>query len=179
MLDTSIQVPSELFALAESSHFEGKAELPVLSVGPDDYTFDAPLDWSVDVTNTGSAFLVSGTVTGLGVCSCSRCLDDVAFQFDGEIEGYFLTEGSDTAADDDEIGEDEFEVLPDDHVIDLMPLICAALIVDAPDQPLCKDDCKGLCAQCGANLNEGDCGCAEPVDPLNPFSVLAGLSFDE
>ena len=142
MLDTSIQVPSELFALAESSHFEGKAELPVLSVGPDDYTFEAPLDWSVDVTNTGSAFLVSGTVTGLGVCSCSRCLDDVTFQFDGEIEGYFLTEGSDAAADDDEIGEDEFEVLPDDHVIDhIIPHRGDPILFwDRSNwQPLCKD----------------------------------------
>ena len=76
-------------------------------------------------------------------------------------------------------------MLPADHIIDLEPLIRAALMVDAPQQPLCRDDCEGLCPTCGANLNEGDCGCGrdgalEEFDrKANPFSVLAGYSFDD
>ena len=181
MNDTTIKIPSELFALAESSHYEGSTELPLLSAGPDDYTFSEPVKWYVDITNTGSALLVSGRAEGQGTCACSRCLEDVSFDFEGDIEGYFLIHaGSQDEFDDgeDEFGEDEFDVLPDDHIIDILPLIKAAFIVDAPDQPLCKDDCAGLCPQCGANLNEGDCGCDEALDPTNPFSVLAGLKFD-
>ena len=101
--------------------------------------------------------------------------------FSGDIEGYFLIDADyqqEFDDDEDDLGEDEFDVLPDDHVIDILPLIKAALIVDAPDQPLCKDDCAGLCPQCGANLNEGDCGCDDPIDPTNPVAVLAGLKFD-
>ena len=45
--------------------------------------------------------------------------------------------------------------------------------------PLCRDDCQGLCTACGANLNEGPCGCepaaADDVDAANPFAVLKGL----
>ena len=180
MVETAIKIPSELFALAESSHFDGMVEIPVLEAGPDDSAFAEPLVWSVDVTNTGSALLVEGTVTGTGICGCSRCLEDVVHEFSGDIEGYFLIEGAGSADedDDDDLGEDEFDVLPDDNIIDLVPLIKAALIIDAPEQPLCKEDCAGLCPQCGSNLNEGPCGCDEPIDPLNPFSVLAGLSFD-
>lgn len=187
MARATIKIPAELFALAESSRFQGELDLPVLSVGPDDYAFDKPLSWFVDVTNTGSALLVAGTVTGEGTCACSRCLEDVAYSFSGAIEGYFLIEGDygEAAADfDDDLGEDEFDVLPADHQIDLVPLIEAALIVDAPGMPLCQEDCAGLCSICGANLNDGPCGCGPDKDledfdrEANPFSALANFKFE-
>ena len=185
MADTIIKLPAELFALAESSHFEGSYDLAKLAIGPDDYVFRQPLEWSVDVTNTGSAFLVSGTVTGTGSCACSRCLEEVSRDFDGNVEGYFLYGvDSDDAGLDEDIGDDEFDVLPDDHMLDLAPLLCAALRVDAPEMPLCREDCAGLCPQCGANLNDGPCGCGDD-DGLaafdreaNPFSVLAEFKFE-
>ena len=186
MRDTVIKVPAELFALAESSRFEGLYGLSSLQVGPDDYRFSAPLVWTVDVTNTGSALLVEGVVTGTGTCACSRCLEDVVYDFNGKIEGFFVINGDATSADDDDrdLCEDEFDFLPEDHLLDLAPNIEAALIVDAPDMPLCREDCAGLCAICGANLNEGPCDCGEDPDiaafnqEANPFSVLADYKFD-
>ena len=59
---TRIPIPSELFAPAESSHFEGTYAVPVVKAGPDLYDFAEPLAWQVDVTNTGDALLVTGTV---------------------------------------------------------------------------------------------------------------------
>ncbi len=189
MADSFIKIPAELFALAESSHFEGVLDLPVLEVGPDDLRFDEPIQWSVDVTNTGAALLVAGTATGSAVCACSRCLEDVVYDLEGDIEGYFLMGEQDAPGyddeDDDAPGEDEFDVLPDDHIIDMEPLIKAALMVDAPAQPLCRDDCAGLCPSCGANLNEGDCGCGgdEAVEDFNrqsnPFAALADFKFED
>ena len=183
----TIKIPSELFATAESSRFDGQLALPLLAVGPDDYRFENPVSWEVDVTNTGSALLVSGGVAGSGACPCSRCLEDVVHEFEGVIEGYFLI---DPHADPeiDEEGEDleegEFDILPDDHMVDLAPLIEAALFIDAPDMPLCRDDCAGLCPQCGANLNEGACGCGvdeeleEFARVANPFAALADYKFE-
>ena len=189
MDSATIQIPSELFAMAESAHFDGQVTLPELMVGPDDYRFDEPISWDVEITNTGSAFLIAGKAKGEGVCACARCLEDVAFPFEGDIEGYFLMEGADADnyddEDDDAPGDDEFDVLPADHVIDLMPLIRAALMVDAPQQPLCNDDCLGLCQNCGANLNEGPCSCGgdsslKDFDAAsNPFAALAGFKFEE
>ena len=187
MGETTIKIPAELFALAESSRFEGEYDLRTLAIGPDDYEFAHPLSWSVEVTNTGAALLVSGRVTGEGTCACSRCLEDVPYDFEGQVEGYFLI-GEDASGfgedSDDAPGEDEFDVLPENHVLDLAQLLDAALIVDAPDMPLCREDCAGLCPACGANLNEGDCGCggdealAEFDREANPFSVLADFKFD-
>lgn len=181
MMDSiRIQIPDELFAPAESSHFEGEYKLEVLKAGPDLYTFEAPLAWEVDITNTGDALLVSGTVEGDARTSCARCLGAADVSLFGEVEGYFLITGGDAPED---MEDDEFDVLPEDETIDLVPLLNAALLVDVPLVPLCTEDCKGLCLTCGADLNKGDCACSEDpyadVDPLNPFAALKGLTFDE
>ena len=180
--DLRIALPAELFALAESSHFEGHADIPLIEAGPDDLRFDTPIEFAVDVTNTGEAMLVEGHAAGVATVACARCLEDVRYELDGQIDGYFLLEEPDYDEEDDSF---EFDVLPSDHIIDLEPLICAALIMDAPLVPLCREDCAGLCPTCGANLNEGPCGC-EPDEALaeferaaNPFSALAALKFDE
>lgn len=178
-----IQIPHELFAPAESSHFEGKIDVSELEVGPDTYTFAQPAAWKIDVTNTGDAFLVTGSVEGEAATSCARCLEDVVLSLNGEIEGYFLI-GEDTP-DPEDMDEDEFERLPEDETIDVTSLVVAALLLEVPLVPLCGEDCKGLCANCGANLNEGPCGCveAEP-DPdfelaKNPFAALKDYDFGE
>ena len=179
---TRIHIPSELFAPAESSHFEGTLSVPVMKAGPDLYDFAEPLAWQVDVTNTGDALLVTGTVEGEAKTSCARCVDEFSFSVTGEIEGYFLIDSEKEAPDD--MGDDEFDVLPEDDVIDLEPLIRAALLLEFPLVPLCDDDCLGLCPTCGANLNEGPCGCepaVEPDDdvPPSPFAVLKDFPFDQ
>lgn len=188
MDSTRLALPSELFAAAESSHFEGTIELPVMKAGPDQYDFAAPLTWQVDIANTGDALLVTGTVEGEAQTACARCLDEFPFSIMGDIEGYFLLDAEGATPEDRD--DDEFDVLPDDKVIDIEPLIRAALLLEFPLVPLCDDDCKGLCPQCGASLNEGPCGCS-PLAPedqagsefassnRNPFAVLKDLSFDD
>ena len=177
-----IHIPNELFAPAESSHFEGTLDLPVLKSGPDLYSFAEPVAWQADITNTGGAFLVMGTAQGTATTSCVRCLEDVTLPLVGEIEGYFLIGGEDAEAPE-EMEEDEFEVLGDDNVIDMEPLVRAALLLELPYVPLCRDDCKGICPNCGANLNEEECTCSDEPDEFeqarNPFAVLKGLTFDD
>lgn len=177
MAKLPIHIPPELFAPAESSHFEGTYDLPVLKAGPDLYSFAEPVSWQVDVTNTGDAFLVTGTVEASAATSCARCLERAEFPLYGEVEGYFLI--GDAQAPED-MDDDEFDVLPEDNDIDMEPLIQAALLLEIPLVPLCQDECLGLCPTCGASLNEGACDCEPPAEeePENPFAVLKGLSFD-
>ena len=135
-----------------------------------------------DVTNTGDALLVTGTVEGEAKTSCARCVDEFSFPVTGEVEGYFLI-GADREAPED-MDDDEFDVLPDDNVIDLEPLLRAALLLEFPLVPLCDEECKGLCPTCGANLNDGPCGCAPAEDagddaPPNPFAVLKDFPFEQ
>lgn len=183
MPNASIKIPAELFAIAESSHFDGETAWPVLSTGYDDVSFEGPVAWEVDVTNTDGALLVEGSARARAHTQCARCLEDVAFDVDGQIEGWFLI--SPDAVGPDDVGEDELQVLPADHIIDLDPLIGAALLMEVPNLPLCSPDCAGLCPHCGASLNEGPCDCVEEaaemvgMNPDNPFSVLANFDFGE
>ena len=174
-----IEIPKELFTPAEYKHYEEAATLEFLKLGPDLFEFKEPLHWQADITNTGGALLVTGTVEGEATCSCARCLEPVTFPVTGDIEGYFLISPEDAAPEDME--DDEFEFLPEDKAIDMAPLIQAALILEMPQIPLCDDDCKGLCPTCGANLNEGDCGCAAEKEAeaseKSPFAVLKDFDF--
>lgn len=175
----SIAVPEELFETAETRHFEGTTSLVELSAGSDAYRIEEPVAWSVDATNTGGALLVMGTARAAAVVPCARCLEDVTYDLEGDIEGYFVIGGEEAPAPDDLEG-DEFSYLPESRMIDLVPLIEQALLLELPLVPLCDDDCKGLCARCGANLNEGPCGCAdEGPDDAGPFAALKNLKLED
>jgi uncharacterized protein len=49
---------------------------------------------------------------------------------------------------------------PDAEELDLRPILRERVILAVPDYPVCREDCRGLCPSCGANLNETDCNCA-------------------
>lgn len=179
MADCIIEVPDKLFATAESLSFKGTCEIDCISQGATRYVFSEPLTYDVCVTNTGGALLVSGTVFGVAKTQCGRCLEDTEFEIEGEVEDYFLLPGADTEFTKEE--EDEYEVLSEDKTIDLKSLLIAALSLEFPYVPLCSDDCKGLCPQCGANLNTEACLCDEndDIDEMNPFAVLKNYKFSE
>lgn len=174
-------MPAELCEPAAYAHFEGTHDIVALASGPDLYSFAAPVSWSIDVTNVGDALLVTGNTEGSAATACSRCLEDIELSLYGEIEGYYLL--GDDAQAPEEMDDDEFDALPADRMIDIDPLIRAALLLELPLVPLCGDDCKGLCPRCGANLNDGPCSCTpEPIDAAradNPFAVLRQLTFEE
>ncbi len=176
-----IAIPEALLETAATRHFEGTLDLAELAAGPDTYTFAAPVTWSVEATNTGDAILIQGTAAGDATTQCARCLEDVTSGLEGDIEGYFLIGGEEEAETPEDMEGDEFDFLPDNRKIDLVPLIVAALLLEVPLVPLCDDDCKGLCPQCGANLNEGPCGCSrdEADVEASPFAALKNFDFGD
>ena len=176
-----VDVHQALFATAESASYEGIFEIDAIDMGPDVYTPEGPFEWSALLTNVGGAILVSGTVAGSVYTDCARCLEKASFDVEGEIEGYFIIPGQGEAPED--MDEDEFDELPEDNRLDLEPLVMAGIVIDLPLVPLCSEDCKGLCSQCGANLNEGPCGCThdeeETISASNPFAVLKNIEFEQ
>ena len=86
-----IAIPEALLETAATRHFEGTLDLAELAAGPDTYTFAAPVSWSVEATNTGDAILIQGTAAGDATTQCARCLEDVTYGLEGDIEGYFLS----------------------------------------------------------------------------------------
>jgi uncharacterized protein len=62
--------------------------------------------------------------------------------------------------------------------IDLGPVVREYVLLDLPDAPLCRDDCAGICPNCGIDRNTGTCDCdTQPIDPR--WSALEGLELDE
>jgi uncharacterized protein len=107
--------------------------------------------------------LVSAQVDSTATGECVRCLIDVALPVEVEIQEVF-------AYDEDEAFEYRVQ---DDHV-DLEPVIRDAVVLSLPFQPVCQEDCLGLCPRCGVRLldNPGH-EHEEPIDPR--WAALAGL----
>ncbi len=121
------------------------------------------LDLRARITGAGQV-LVTGVIEVPVVGECRRCLADVRQTFRQEV-ALVWSEPAELAAESD--GEEEIRTLdPGASEIDLGEAIREELILSAPAYLLCRDECKGLCPQCGANLNDGPCGCeTEEQDP--------------
>jgi DUF177 domain-containing protein len=104
-------------------------------------------------------FYFSGHVEGRARGACRRCLDDVAVAVKDDAHFVFAEVGDEEADD-----PDVFRFDPRTRTLDLRPALREHWLLTTPAYLLCRDDCKGLCPRCGANLNEGPCGCAQAVD---------------
>ncbi|MCH3968424.1 MAG: DUF177 domain-containing protein [Atopobiaceae bacterium] len=146
------------------------------SLGEHDFSLPSGVDYDLMLTNAGEGILVTGLLTAHVEGTCDRCLEAACFDVAGEVDEYYLYEApaeEDQGDDEDDV---DFSLVLDDDTIDLTDALTSALLMETPFVVLCTPDCKGLCPTCGANLNEGDCGCAakaaaEP-DPASPFAVL-------
>ena len=120
----------------------------------------AGADIEVDVTLTPfeGGIDVAGTVTAPWSGIPRRCA--------GRCWGSRRSSVRERFADAALAGVSDEELYPIvDETIDLGLLARDAVVLELPMAPLCREDCAGLCAHCGANLNEGDCGCVAPHDP--------------
>jgi DUF177 domain-containing protein len=114
----------------------------------------------VELTNTGRQVAARGHLAGKAKLHCSRCLREVEWPLDVRfVETCTLNQIDDPAqyqADEDE--DDPIPIL-DEDAVDLSELVRQLVVMELPYHPLCRPDCAGLCPECGADLNEGECGC--------------------
>ena len=96
---------------------------------------------------------------------CARCLKETNLEISEKL-GYLYHLGSAENEDFDDEDYMPVEVEYFGRVIDIMPQIEESVFAILPTKVLCKEDCKGLCPNCGKNLNEGSCSCSnENIDP--------------
>ena len=109
---------------------------------------------------------VRGRLQAEVALSCGRCLEGFALSLDQELDLFYLPH----EAGQDQEEEDEVELSDRDVVVayyegdrlDLGDVIREQVFLSVPLTRLCREDCRGLCPQCGANLNLGSCGCQAP-----------------
>jgi uncharacterized protein len=129
----------------------------------------------------GSHAFATGTFKGYLTVACSRCVNEVRLPIDEKLQVTFMPPSEMPTEDEPAAGEDGPEVAAEDldlfpfdgDKIDLEPLFREQFILAIPFAPLCKEDCKGLCSQCGIDLNTGTCACEKPIDPR--LAALKGL----
>jgi uncharacterized protein len=147
--------------------------------GPDDvdYRVVEPVHLSMDVERkAGTAYRVSGTVRTTLQLQCGRCLEDFPLPIDAAFDLRYVPQSENAAAEAErEITEDDLTTaFYAEGMLDLIDLMREQFQLALPMKPLCAQSCRGLCSQCGANLNRTDCGC-KPVweDPrLAPLKSL-------
>ena len=99
-------------------------------------------------------FYWQGKATTVIQGECRRCLTPVSIPFSLEIGALFTQEAE--AVDD----PDSYAVAPDATEVDVTPAVREEFMLAAPRYAVCREDCKGMCPQCGKDLNAGPCGCA-------------------
>lgn len=122
-------------------------ELPRLKIPPD---FDAAgFSGTVRINRTPQGLLFQGEFQGITELECVRCLEG--------FSQHLHTTFDELYAFDERSISDSGLLVPEDGVIDLAPLVREYLMLEVPISPLCKLDCRGLCATCGENLNLRQC----------------------
>jgi uncharacterized protein len=119
------------------------------------------------VLKAGDEMVLSGKLRAVFNLVCSRCLKDFVQPLEFDVSAtYIQTPETRTGVRvEADLDEDARIAFVDDE-IDLVSGVREDLVLNIPVKPLCKQDCRGLCAQCGTDLNEGQCSCRqETVDP--------------
>ncbi len=120
----------------------------------------SPVQLTMSNLGVGKA-LVKGTADITLQMECNRCLEEVAV----ELKLEFLREITSVDAQES-ASDDENQDVVESGQLNVETLISNEILINLPDKVLCKENCKGICKQCGHNLNEGDCGCDDFVpDP--------------
>ena len=127
------------------------------------YRIAEPVHVDMQIHKDKERFRLVGTVRTRLEMPCSRCLETFSLPIDGSFDLRYLPveaagEGGET---DREVSEEDLDasVYRDDQ-IDLNELLREQFYLALPMKPLCREDCAGLCPQCGTNRNTGTCVCA-------------------
>jgi len=137
-----------------------------------DFDFPAATQVEIAFHRTGDELFFRGHVASRPIGHCARCLEDYEFELETDFNLVMMPKTPEAIAGS---AEDLDLSFYDGEEIDLSPAVREQLILALPTRPLCREDCRGLCSQCGANRNQVDCGCTQrPVDVR--LAVLRNLT---
>ena len=159
----------------------GEATAEELGLTEADATLRGPLSVSLDMAQADEMIAVTGVLEGTVVRQCVRCLKEYDDALAFSVHAAFAREGkeakvgvrqpkvveprkgrqasakAEAEVEKEDEGDDRY-FYQGDHV-ELAPMLREHVILSAPMRPLCREECAGLCARCGKDLNEGPCQC--------------------
>lgn len=161
MLDVSnaLKFPGQIY------RFKADLELEELEVLNDPVEFDS-IAVSGEYFSAGEKISIRAEVNATAISRCAKCLEPVQMDLTAKMEAVFARE-----LDPDDPDLYAYE----SSKVDLTDAVRDALLLELPYRFLCSEDCKGLCPNCGINLNLGTCTCQEGAEVTNPFSALKAI----
>ena len=138
-----------------------------LELDEGEFRLVAPLQVELRINRSAQTYQLDGQLRGHLAGECGRCLEPVEQPLEADMQ--LLLQRHQLSGDEREAaGEDEdVELLaPGAKQVDLKERLREAVLLELPIRMYCREDCQGLCAQCGHNLNIGPCACAaSQTDP--------------
>jgi uncharacterized protein len=126
----------------------------------------------VDLSRSASGWFFRLRMSAEAVGPCSRCLEEARIPIDVDAREFAAT-GRDADAEFDEDFDSEY--LTADR-LDVSSWVRDCVAESLPAVVLCSDECAGICATCGANLNDGRCGCPQEKEIDPRWAALSGLA---
>lgn len=124
-----------------------------------EYPFEEPVRVCGQVSDDAGMIRLTAQVAAAVHTRCARCNCPVVYNKTVDVD-FALVSGFEGGEERDDV------IAVSSDEVDLDAIVVPELLLDMEMAVLCREDCKGLCHQCGKNLNEGPCGCEQrPVDP--------------
>jgi uncharacterized protein len=137
-----------------------------------------PVRGQLQLLRTNRSILVSGKLDAIAGEVCSRCLEEFQSQLPLQFEEeFFLTRDPVTGALLSSPNEAGAFTVDENNLLDIGEAVRQYELLAEPMKPVCREDCAGLCSQCGCNLNHSRCGCT-PIRPESPWEPLQNLLSD-
>ena len=155
--------------------FEKVYRPEVFPAEPQEFRIVAPVSLAFDIRKDNDQFQVTGGIQTTLELPCSRCLEPFSVPVDAKFDLRYQPRTVAADGGEREIEEDDFATtFYENDQIDLGQLIHEQLYLSLPMKPLCREDCRGLCPQCGTNLNRATCDCKRQWDDPR-FAALKAL----
>lgn len=184
----SLLTPKIADITSEGISLSGDLKGDELGLADADVSVRGTLAVGLDLRTVDRTICVTGVVEGTAIRQCVRCLnefdDPLAFSvrvaYEREVKSVTSPARREDSrkkktetleVDAEEQNDDLYHYTGDQ--LDLVPMLREQVILASPMHPLCSDQCLGLCARCGKDLNEGPCHCVLD-EATNPFHVLRG-----
>lgn len=156
-------------------HFAGSKE--ELGLGELDFPVE-DLAVHLSLIEADRGFFVTAEVEGTGKMRCHRCLDEFEYPLHMSFSALAVIDEQLEREETLEESEDIIHVPARSQFIDATQLVYDGILLELPYKLLCREDCQGLCDQCGQNLNHGTCQCdQDSIDPR--WEKLNQLNFEE
>ncbi len=116
---------------------------------------------------SGNQVFVSGHVETRAQVECDRCLQPVAIPVNADFTLEYISGSDYESSETAELTEAEMTVsVFDGEALDVDEIVKEQVLLAVPTRMLCREDCKGICPECGADRNTGECDCVtNDIDP--------------